>query len=189
MQAFDPHRAALHGAVSALRAMWKSRHHRKNCCSHAVMRARHCDIVTCSHSVRAMSQTWSVRTTAGACLQAELRQQAPARDETGPYFDAGAVTRLERRALQAHDSRCFNLAHSLWGRRQMAALQVRAARAVLCHHLADFISKTFRCTVDPVSRLHAAWRAHRGCAACTIQPAIDKLLRDRLQMYNACCRS
>ena len=57
-------------------------------------------------------------------MQGELKTQAPTRDETGPYFDAGAVTRLERRALQAHSPTCLNLAHSLWGQRQMAAVQV-----------------------------------------------------------------
>ena len=62
--------------------------------------------------------------TAPVALQDELKAQTPTSEHTGPYIDAGAVTRLERRVLQAPDPKCLNLAHSLWGRSQMAVVQV-----------------------------------------------------------------
>ena len=62
--------------------------------------------------------------TASVALQDELKAQTPTSEHTGPYIDAGAVTRLERRVLQAPDPTCLNLAHSFWGRSQMAVVQV-----------------------------------------------------------------
>jgi hypothetical protein len=58
-------------------------------------------------------------------VQDELKAQAPTREYTGPYYEPGAVTRLERRVQRGIDPTRLNLAHGLWGRSQMSIVQVR----------------------------------------------------------------
>ena len=47
------------------------------------------------------------------------------RDSGGPFFPAGDVTRLHRKLQSAPSPSALNLAHGLWGREQMAVVQVR----------------------------------------------------------------
>jgi hypothetical protein len=69
-------------------------------------------------------------------LQSELKVQAASRDDTGPYFGSGAVTRLQRRVLGAQDPTLLNLSHSLWGQSQMAVVQVPCP-CLMTHKLAS----------------------------------------------------
>lgn len=59
-------------------------------------------------------------------MQDELRFAPASREAAGPYFPVGAAARLQNRATHDPTSTALNLAHSLCGFSQLAALQVRA---------------------------------------------------------------
>lgn len=46
-------------------------------------------------------------------------------DGGGPFHASGDVTRLHRKLISAASPSVLNLAHGLWGRQQMAVVQVR----------------------------------------------------------------
>lgn len=58
-------------------------------------------------------------------MQDSLQYAPPSREAAGPYFPAGAAARLHKRTLEDTASTTLNLAHSIHGFSQVAALQVR----------------------------------------------------------------
>jgi hypothetical protein len=65
-------------------------------------------------------------------VQGEIRNRSPSRGDAGPYFPAGCVSRLQRRAMEAAEAAVLNVSHTLTGLSQVAALQEVVRR---CSHL------------------------------------------------------